>query len=231
MTKQAEREYPLKIDQAHLYSKPYDDPRTFREFTLALDLYRQHFTEGAILDLGCGSGWTSVLLARAGYDVVGVDISDRMIEIAQERALVEGLSVTFQVGDMEELDLEKRNFQGALLFDCLHHCPGYEQVLQRAHDHLAPGGYLLLFETTWLHRWSPHARAATSQYGVTELGFTRRQLRSALKKAGFLRVVPYYDPGFAFRGFPGFLKAQLRIWCTYLACFPQSKNIFLAQRG
>jgi SAM-dependent methyltransferase len=230
MSKQAEREYALRVDPEVLYRKPYTSPRVFREFTLALELFQQLFTEGAILDLGCGSGWTSLLLARAGYEVVGVDIAERMVEVARARSIQENASASFHVADMEELELERRDFNGVLLFDCLHHCPRYDRVLQRAWEHLTPGGWLLLFETTWLHRYSPHARKTTEQYGVTELGFSRGQLKRALRQAGFPHVVQHTDPGPLFRGLGGFLWANLRLWCSYLACFPQSKNIFLAQK-
>lgn len=230
MSKQAERDYPLRIEQQHLYQKPYNCPRVFREFTLALELLQQHVPGGPILDLGCGPGWTSLLLARAGCEVVGADISERMIDIARERALLENVTADFVVADMEEIELERRDFGGVLLFDCLHHCPRYEAVLQRAYEHLRPGGVVLLLETTWLHRYSPHARAESRQYGITELGFSRGQLRRALKQAGFTGIIQFYDPGHSFRSFGGFLWANLRLWCSYLAAFPQSKNIFLARK-
>ncbi|MGF1580106.1 MAG: class I SAM-dependent methyltransferase [Gemmataceae bacterium] len=230
MTKQAEREYPLKIDQSHLFQKPYNCPRVFREFGLVLELFQTYLSGGSILDMGCGPGWTTLLLARAGYEMTGIDISERMIEIARERTLLENVEADFHVADMEEFELEKRDFNGVLLFDCLHHCPQYEKVLQRAAQHLQPGGVLLMMETTWLHRYSPHAREHSRQFGVTEQGFTRGQIRRGLQKAGFHGIKQFHDPGPLYRGFGGFLWATMRLWFGYASCFPQSKNIFLAVR-
>lgn len=231
MTKQAEREYPLKVDQAHLYTKPFDDARMLREFAMVLDLFQRSLPGGgSILDLGCGPGWTSLLLARAGFDVHGLDISERMVEIARERAGGDGLSATFTVADMEQFALDKRDFDGALLFDALHHCPAYPEVLRRAWEHLKPGGCLLLLEPSWLHLYSPHARQATQTYGVTELGFTRLRLDRCLRRAGFRQVRSYYDGGPAYRGLTGFLLANVRLWCSYLCCFPRVKQIILARK-
>jgi 2-polyprenyl-3-methyl-5-hydroxy-6-metoxy-1,4-benzoquinol methylase len=231
MTKQAEREYALKVDQAHLYRKPFDNPTVFREFAVVLELFHRSLPPGgSILDLGCGPGWTSIFLARAGFDVMGIDISERMIAIAQERAAEENVSVTFHVADMEDLNLEQRDFDGVLLFDALHHCPHFGRVLQGAAGHLRDGGHLLLMEPSWLHRYSPHARATTRRYGVTELGFSRRQLNRELRQAGFQRLTQWHDGGPPFRGAGGWLWANLRLWCSYLWCFPQAKQIILAQK-
>jgi SAM-dependent methyltransferase len=229
MTKQAEQEYAFHVEQGHLFVKPFNDPRVFREFAVVLEIFRGR-VHGPVLDIGCGPGWTSLFLARAGYDVVGVDLADRMIEVARERAARENLTAEFHVGDMEDLDVGRYDFDGALFFDCLHHCPGYAAALKRAHAHLRPGGHILLLETTWLHRYSPHARQVTREYGVTELGFARGQLRRALRDAGFSDITFYHDPGPCYRGLRGFATACLRLACGFFFVFPQAKNIVVARK-
>jgi len=230
MSKHAEREYANKVDQTHLFMKPFNDPRVFREFSVVLEVFGERVSGGHILDIGCGPGWTTSFLARAGYKAVGVDISERMVEIARQRGARENLAVEFAVGDMEDLDLGCYDFDGALFFDCLHHCPAYQSALRRAHAHLRTGGYILLMETTWLHRYSPHARAVTREYGVTELGFTKRQLRRALAEAGFCDISFYHDVGPGYRGIAGFLKGCLRLGCDFFFCYPQAKNIVVARK-
>ncbi len=231
MTKEAEKDYPLKVDPFLLYQKPYYDPAATREFGLALSILQPWVPRGgAVLDLGCGPGWTSLFLARAGWDVVGVDISERMIEIARERAAQEDVAVTFAVGDFETLDVGRHDFDGVLLFDALHHCPAYERVLRQAWEHLRPGGVVLVMEPTWLHRLSPHARETVRIYGVTELGFTRFGLRRSFRRAGFRRTSFYHDAGPLYRGISGFIYVNLRLWCSYFFCFPRIKLIALAQK-
>jgi SAM-dependent methyltransferase len=231
MSKQGEREYAIRTDQVHLYTKPFNDPRVFREFAVVLQLLGERIGAGRILDIGCGPGWTTLFLARAGYRGVGVDIAERMIEVARERSAREKFAAEFMVGDMENLDLGRYDFDAVLFFDSLHHCPEYREALRRAHTHLRPGGHVLLMETTLLHRYSRHAREFARTFGVSELGFTRRQLRRALKGAGFTHICFYYDPGACYRGLGGFVKACLRLCCGYFCYYPAVKNIVVARKS
>jgi SAM-dependent methyltransferase len=100
---------------------------------------------GPILDLCCGNGRYSIPLARLGYEVVGVDINQGMIEQARNlltTAEDHELKVSFQVADIVDLNLGK-TFRLAVM-------PGWswqvlltqeDQVgfLSRLHDHLSPG--------------------------------------------------------------------------------------------
>ena len=56
----------------------------------------------SILDVGCGRGRHARILARRGYDVTGIDLSETVIEQARERSRYEGLDIRFQQGDMRE---------------------------------------------------------------------------------------------------------------------------------
>jgi ubiquinone/menaquinone biosynthesis C-methylase UbiE len=61
--------------------------------------------EGILLDLACGTGTVSLMLSRMGYDVIGVDGSEDMLSVAQEKKLETGEDVIFLCQKMEELDL------------------------------------------------------------------------------------------------------------------------------
>src|SRR5688572_24424069 len=56
-----------------------------------------------ILDLGCGSGWLSIYLARAGFEVHGIDIAPHALELAQQWAEQESLTAKFSVADIAEI--------------------------------------------------------------------------------------------------------------------------------
>ena len=57
---------------------------------------------GAVLDLGCGRGRHAIPLSRRGYRVTGVDLSEKMLRLARERAEREGVAVEWVRGDMRE---------------------------------------------------------------------------------------------------------------------------------
>src|SRR5512147_373992 len=74
-----------------------------------------------LLDLGCGTGWTSVFFARRGYEVTGQDIAPDMVAAAEANRERHGLAnLRFVVSDFEGLAFEGE-FDCAVFFDSLHH--------------------------------------------------------------------------------------------------------------
>lgn len=61
--------------------------------------------EGILLDLGCGTGSGTELLAKAGFDMIGVDNSEEMLEIAMEKRAESGLDILYLLQDMREFEL------------------------------------------------------------------------------------------------------------------------------
>ncbi len=60
------------------------------------------------LDLACGEGRNSVFLARHGYTVTGLDISDEGLAKAARRAAAEGLAITFRRVDLDGYEFKER---------------------------------------------------------------------------------------------------------------------------
>lgn len=61
--------------------------------------------DGLVLDLGCGTGNMTELLAEEGYDMIGVDNSEDMLEIASEKRAESGLNILYLLQDMREFEL------------------------------------------------------------------------------------------------------------------------------
>lgn len=67
-----------------------------------------------ILDLSTGTGWTSRLVARRGAVVTGVDIAEDLIDAARVKAEAERLSITYELGDAEQLPFEDGSFDAVV---------------------------------------------------------------------------------------------------------------------
>ncbi len=121
----------------------YWDEQLIQFITQVLDLQPGQ----RLLDLACGSGVHALLFARQGLDVVGLDISPRLIQYCRERAAEEGLeTVTFVEGDMRALTY-KEEFDVLVIlstsfgfFDDVTN----QRVLDGIARALRPGGRVLL---------------------------------------------------------------------------------------
>ena len=97
-----------------------------------------------LLDLACGTGTMSRLLAQRGAQVVGVDLSEGMLAVARVRAEEAKLPIAFHAQDAAMLDLGEQRFDGVLcLFDSLNYILEPERLqaaFARVAAHLRPGG-------------------------------------------------------------------------------------------
>ena len=97
-----------------------------------------------VLDVACGTGNVAIPLARRGYIVTGVDIATNLLAQARERAAGEGLSVTFDEGDAEQLPYADASFDGvATMFGAMF-APRPELVAAELARVLKPGGALAM---------------------------------------------------------------------------------------
>jgi ubiquinone/menaquinone biosynthesis C-methylase UbiE len=99
-----------------------------------------------VLDLCCGTGNLSELLALSGYEVVGVDRSAAMIEQARHKAAQHQSGVRYYVQDAAELDLGETFDAIVSLFDSLNNITEPErfaEAMRRAYRHLNPDGIFI----------------------------------------------------------------------------------------
>ena len=74
----------------------------------------------SVLECGCGPGRTSLYLAERGHRVLGVDISQRAIERARQRAAERNITVEFRSGDVLELPFTDARFDTVVDIGCFH---------------------------------------------------------------------------------------------------------------
>ncbi len=107
---------------------------------------REHrFTQGVVIDLGCGSGILSREVSEAGYRVVGIDQSADMIALARARAP----AAEFRVGSFVSAELPRAVGAAAVgeifnyLFDEANTEQAFAETMRRIHEALQPEGVLL----------------------------------------------------------------------------------------
>ena len=106
---------------------------------------------GPLLELGCGTGRVLRPLARAGYEITGIDLSAQMLEYCRVRLDAEPAEVrdrvTLSLGDMTSFDLDQRFGAIFCAFNTFHHLRTVEQqlaCLDRCRAHLMAGAPLVL---------------------------------------------------------------------------------------
>ena len=121
------------------------DRRSRRIATLQLEAFEALGLgpEDRMLDVGCGSGAAVRRAAQLGKRAVGVDLSPRMIRLAEELAAgVE--NVEFLVAESSDLPFDDASFTAVLCTTSFHHYPDPEASVREMARVLAPGGRLVI---------------------------------------------------------------------------------------
>ncbi len=79
-----------------------------------------------VLDAPCGGGRVGLWLARQGYTVTAADLSEAMLDITRQNAVLESLAVEVQRQDVEHLEFETKSFDAVISFRLFHHFPNQE---------------------------------------------------------------------------------------------------------
>ena len=112
--------------------------------------------DGLVLDLGCGTGTMTELLAADGYDMIGVDNSEEMLEIAREKQIKSGHEILYLLQDMREFELYGTVGAVFSICDSLNYITEPEelkQVFRWVNNYLDPGGIFIFdFNTEYKYR-------------------------------------------------------------------------------
>lgn len=102
--------------------------------------------DGLLLDLGCGTGSLTQRLAKSGYDMIGVDNSEEMLQIAMEKKDSSGLDILYLLQDMREFELYGTVRAVVSICDSMNYILEYEdliQVFKLVNNYLDPGGVFI----------------------------------------------------------------------------------------
>ena len=145
------------------------------------------FSGRTVLDLGCGEGALTLLLARFAKRVTAVDQSKAMLRHVRARAKDDGLAdhVETVEGDLERVPLPDAGHDAVFLSQALHHAARPAHAIREAARLLNPGGHLVVLDL------ARHAQDwVRSEWADQWLGFEEDELRAWMGEAGLtpLRV-------------------------------------------
>ncbi len=137
-----------------------------------------------IADLGSGDGGSAVLLSQNAVRVIGVDSSEKMLDVAREQARRAGASnVEFRLGEMEEVPIDDASVDLVFFSQSLHHAAHPERAIREAARILRPNGRIVILDLA-KHRFEE----ARELYADEWLGFTEAEIETMLTGAGFTDV-------------------------------------------
>ena len=203
---EAHRRYVKRVGaggELWLRTKPFSVPpgyklreclRTFARIVDRLGLG----VRAQVLDVGCGTGWLSEFLARCGYWVTGIDVSEDMIRIARERIerieqpIADGIDAHAEFHAMPAGELPWKDwFNAAILYDAMHHFHDEVETLRVIRRTLVPGGRIFIHEGVRPAKGSEGERDSSPRWrrtGRSSRPFDPEYLLAVLDEAGFTQV-------------------------------------------
>ncbi|MGN0308487.1 MAG: class I SAM-dependent DNA methyltransferase [Lachnospiraceae bacterium] len=111
--------------------------------------------KGLVLELGCGTGALTEGLAELGYDMIGVDSSEAMLNVALEKRSRSGRDILYLLQDMREFELYGTVTAVVSVCDCLNYLLEEKELIQTfrlVNNYLDPGG-LFLFDFNTVYKY------------------------------------------------------------------------------
>jgi arsenite methyltransferase len=143
--------------------------------------------EARVLDVGCGSGWATRLLAEYAFAgrVTGIDISDEMVQLARESSQSQ-VNVDYQVASAEKLPFADNEFTHAFSMESLYYYRNIPRALKEIHRVLKPAGLFvavvdLYWENEATHQWIDTLNVPVELFSIDDY-------RSLFLDAGFREI-------------------------------------------
>ena len=183
---------------AERYSKqPIADQAAYQK---KLQVTREYFRpDMEVFEFGCGTGSTAITHAPYVKHIHAIDISSRMIEIAQGKADAENVTnVTFERSTIDEFSVSDQTLDAVLALSILHLLENKEEVIAKVHRMLKPGG-IFVTSTACLGDTMKYIKliAPIGKFlGLMPLVkvFTTKELEDDLTRAGF-HIDYQWQPG------------------------------------
>jgi ubiquinone/menaquinone biosynthesis C-methylase UbiE len=184
------------------FANVYDNIKFLRKPAERLIVYAKLASGQRILDVACGTGFSTMPAARVAGDtgrVIGIDISDKMLDVARKKATSEGLSnIEYRVGNAEALEFDNASFDSVICASSVFAFRDISGALREWHRVLKPGGTVAFNsfgEGMWQPIWKPLGERLSQYDGqpfpvlfFIESTNTPEKCRGLLKIAGFKEI-------------------------------------------
>jgi ubiquinone/menaquinone biosynthesis C-methylase UbiE len=154
-------------------------------------LARQGVHPKTVLDVCCGTGSMTEMLAREGFKMSGLDLSPEMIDVAKAKAAKKKLPIDYYVADATTFKLRRRYDAALSFFDSLNNITdpsALQDAFHRVAAHLKPGGSFIFDLNT--------------EYAFVEQMFDQQNMRTKLR----YRWEGHYDPS------SKLIEVDMRFW-------------------
>ena len=152
-----------------------------------------------ILEIGCGTGSTAITHAPYVKHIQAVDVSSKMLEIAQAKADADNVkNITFERSGIDEFTVSDQTFDAVLGLSILHLLENKEEVISKVHKMLKPGG-IFVTSTPCLGDTMKYFKIIApigKFFGLLPVlrVFTAKELEDSLTHAGF-QIDHQWQPG------------------------------------
>ncbi|USS40092.1 class I SAM-dependent methyltransferase [Thermococcus aggregans] len=157
-----------------------------------------------ILDLACGTGIPTLELAKRGYEVVGVDLHEEMLEVAKRKAEKEGLTIEFIQGDALEINFEEEFDAVTMFFSSIMYFDeeDIKKLFSSVIKALKPGGVFVADFPCWFYGGSDGPIVWDENTDEERLVITDwRTVEPAFQRLHFKRLVQIVKPDGSVRAF------------------------------
>jgi 2-polyprenyl-3-methyl-5-hydroxy-6-metoxy-1,4-benzoquinol methylase len=169
----------------------WESPAGKLRWARRVKMLSKHLRPGmSVLELGCGAGYFTRELARSGADIVAIDVSPELLEIA--KATCSAPNVRYEIQNAYELSYRNDVFDSVVGSSILHHLE-IKEALREIYRVLKPGGTIFFTEPNMLNPQiaiQKNVRWVKRRLGDSpdETAFFRWRLRPLLKLTGFDEV-------------------------------------------
>lgn len=181
--------------RAREYELIYEKPERQAELKVLRELLEKSFGGRQVLEVACGTGYWTEVVAQTAQSVLGLDINEKVLAIARTKR-IDFTKVSFAVADVYDLKITQGRFDAGLACFWLSHVPRFRlrSFFEMFHRHLQPGSLVILTDnafdagsSTRISRRDPEGNS----YQIRQLndGTTHEVLKNFLSETDLRKAI------------------------------------------